>query len=177
MKNIDSINPKEIEAVLNAIESSDVAEVIIEQPNINIHIVRDSSAMSTTKQSKAKGTSTSDNIEQKASSIAPNASIPLAESSPSHIPEATNFGRRASDSENDKDILSPEVGIFLRAAKDGDAMLVKLRDEVAEGQVLAYVRANGIMYEIVSEHSGKITEILVENEQAVEFAQPIFRLK
>ncbi len=170
-----NIHAKEIEAVLNAIEESDVQEVIIEQPNINIHIVRDGSALAVKKQSKPNKSSIQVDPSEKVNNIvAPSAAMPSK-----HNSEEINFGRRTSDSEDssDNEILSPEVGIFLRAAKDGDAMLVKLRDEVVEGQVLAYVLANGIMYEIKSEYNGKITEILVENEQAVEFAQPIFRLK
>lgn len=167
MKN--SISAKEIEAVLNAIENSDVEEVIIEQPNINIHIVRDSSALAIQNKTTASPTNTTTDSTSKELDVS------SVETTAAIVEQVTNNDENIDEDYND--VLSPEVGIFLRTAEGGEQMLVKLRDEVVEGQVLAYVRANGIMYEIISQYNGKITEILVENEQAVEFAQPIFRLK
>lgn len=164
---IKTVNAKEINGILNAIEQSDVEEVSIEQPNISIHIVRDMSKQSAVKKSEG-------NSEAKLSSTTEN----KVSSTTNTTKESANILTKAS--ENDiahKDVLSPEVGIFLRAAKENDRMLVKLRDEVKKGQTLAYVRATGIMYEVKSDYDGKVTEILVEDGQVIEFAQPLFRLK
>ena len=48
---------------------------------------------------------------------------------------------------------------------------------VPEGQVVAIVEAMKLMNEIESDCSGKIVEILVENGQAVEYGQPLFRVE
>lgn len=43
-----------------------------------------------------------------------------------------------------------------------------------KGQVLGIVEAMKLMNEIESEFEGEIKEILVENEQMVEYGQPLF---
>ena len=45
-----------------------------------------------------------------------------------------------------------------------------------KGQTLAIVEAMKLMNEIESEFDGTITEILVENGEAVEYGQPLFRI-
>ena len=51
---------------------------------------------------------------------------------------------------------------------------MKVGDTVKEGQILAIVEAMKLMNEIESEYSGTISEILVENGEAVEYGQPLF---
>ena len=46
-----------------------------------------------------------------------------------------------------------------------------------KGQTLAIVEAMKLMNEIESEFDGIVEEILVENGQAVEYGQPLFRIK
>lgn len=76
----------------------------------------------------------------------------------------------------DKVIASPLVGVFYTApAEDADAF-VQVGDTVKKGQVLAIVEAMKLMNEIESDYDGTIAEILVENGQAVEYGQPLFRL-
>ena len=53
-------------------------------------------------------------------------------------------------------------------------MYVKVGDKVSKGQVLGIVEAMKLMNEIESEFDGTVKEILVENEQMVEFGQPMF---
>lgn len=52
--------------------------------------------------------------------------------------------------------------------------LCKVGDKVSKGQVLGIVEAMKLMNEIESEFDGTVKEILVENEQMVEFGQPMF---
>ena len=51
---------------------------------------------------------------------------------------------------------------------------LKVGDKVSKGQVLGIVEAMKLMNEIESEFDGTVKEILVENEQMVEFGQPMF---
>ena len=43
-----------------------------------------------------------------------------------------------------------------------------------KGQVVAIVEAMKLMNEIESEFDGVVTKVLVENEQTVEYGQPLF---
>lgn len=71
-------------------------------------------------------------------------------------------------------VKSPLVGTFYAAPAEDAQPYVKIGDSVKEGQVLAIVEAMKLMNEIESDFSGTVTEILVENGQAVEYGQPLF---
>ena len=51
---------------------------------------------------------------------------------------------------------------------------VSVGDTVKKGQVLGIVEAMKLMNEIESEYDGVVKEILVDNEQMVEYGQPMF---
>lgn len=75
------------------------------------------------------------------------------------------------------EIVSPIVGvIYLRPAPD-KADFKTVGDTIKKGDVLCIVEAMKVMNEITADLDGVITEILVENEQVVEFGQPLFRVK
>ena len=74
-------------------------------------------------------------------------------------------------SEKGEAITSPMVGTFYSAASPGTKPFVSVGDEVQEGDVVCIVEA---MNEIKSDFSGKVTSILVENSQPVEFGQSLF---
>ena len=71
-------------------------------------------------------------------------------------------------------VKSPLVGTFYAAPAEDAEPFVKVGDSVKEGQVLAIVEAMKLMNEIESDFTGTVTEILVENGEAVEYGQPIF---
>lgn len=78
--------------------------------------------------------------------------------------------------QEDQYIKSPLVGTFYAAPSEDSAPFVKTGDSVTKGQTLAIVEAMKLMNDIESEFDGVITEILVENGQAVEYGQPLFRI-
>ena len=71
-------------------------------------------------------------------------------------------------------IKSPMVGTFYRSASPGSKSFVELGDAIAEGQPVCIIEAMKIMNEIEADCEGKVTRILCENGQAVEFGQPLF---
>lgn len=73
-------------------------------------------------------------------------------------------------------IESPLVGTFYNAPSPEAEVFVKVGDTVKKGQVLGIIEAMKLMNEIESEYDGVVTEILVENEQMVEYGQPLFRI-
>ena len=73
-----------------------------------------------------------------------------------------------------KVVKSPMVGTFYRSASPGAKAFVELGSTIKEGEPVCIIEAMKIMNEIESDCSGKITRILCENGQAVEFGQPLF---
>jgi acetyl-CoA carboxylase biotin carboxyl carrier protein len=74
-------------------------------------------------------------------------------------------------------VTSPFVGTFYRATAPDQPPLVEAGSAVRKGQVLCIIEAMKLMNEIEAEVSGKITEILAENGQPVEFGQPLLRIE
>ena len=73
-------------------------------------------------------------------------------------------------------ITSPIVGTFYSATAPDKPALVKVGDKVKKGQVLCIIEAMKLMNEIESEYDGEVVEICVENEQMVEYNQPLFKI-
>ena len=71
-------------------------------------------------------------------------------------------------------IKSPMVGTFYRASSPGGKPLVDIGSEVKEGEAVCIIEAMKIMNEIEADKVGKVTRVLCENGQAVEFGQPLF---
>ena len=71
-------------------------------------------------------------------------------------------------------VKSPLVGTFYSASSPDSAPFVKVGDTVKKGQVLGIVEAMKLMNEIESEFDGVVKEIQIENEQGVEYGQPLF---
>ena len=75
------------------------------------------------------------------------------------------------------EIKAPLVGTFYAAPSEDAEPFIKVGDTVKKGQTLAIVEAMKLMNEIESEFDGVVTEILVENEENVEYGQPLFRIQ
>ena len=71
-------------------------------------------------------------------------------------------------------ITSPMVGTFYAAASPGAKPFISVGDEIQEGDVVCIVEAMKMMNEIKSDFSGKVTSVLVENSEPVEFGQALF---
>lgn len=74
-------------------------------------------------------------------------------------------------------VKSPLVGTFYCAPSENADPYVKVGDVVKKGQVLGIVEAMKLMNEIESDYDGEVVEILVENEQMVEYGQPLFVIR
>jgi acetyl-CoA carboxylase biotin carboxyl carrier protein len=71
-------------------------------------------------------------------------------------------------------VKSPMVGTFYRASSPGGKPLADIGSEVKEGEAICIIEAMKIMNEIEADKTGKVTRVLCENGQAVEFGQPLF---
>ena len=71
-------------------------------------------------------------------------------------------------------VKSPMVGTFYRAASPGAKSFVEIGSQVKDGETVCIIEAMKILNEIETDKGGTITQILVENGQAVEYGQPLF---
>ena len=70
-------------------------------------------------------------------------------------------------------IKSPMVGTVYLQPEPGANKFVDLGSQIKSGQTLLIIEAMKTMNPIESSLQGKVIKILVENEQAVEFGQPL----
>ena len=91
-------------------------------------------------------------------------------SSTNAIESHDNEGDYSSDP---RAIKSPMVGTVYLQPEPGANTFVREGDQVKNGQTLLIIEAMKTMNPIESTLQGKVSKILVENEQAVEFGQPI----
>ncbi|OHE80651.1 MAG: acetyl-CoA carboxylase, biotin carboxyl carrier protein [Verrucomicrobia bacterium GWF2_62_7] len=75
------------------------------------------------------------------------------------------------------EIKSPMVGTFYRAPSPEAAPFIEVGAAVNEETVVCIIEAMKVMNEIKAEVKGVITEVLAENAKAVEFGQPLFRVR
>lgn len=71
-------------------------------------------------------------------------------------------------------LKSPMVGTFYRASSPESKPFAEVGQTVNVGDTLCIVEAMKMMNQIESDKAGVIREILVENQDAVEFDQPMF---
>jgi acetyl-CoA carboxylase biotin carboxyl carrier protein len=74
-------------------------------------------------------------------------------------------------------IESPMVGTFYSSPSPDSAPFVKVGDKVDADTVVCIVEAMKVFNEIKAEQAGTIDAMLVESGTAVEYGQPLFRLK
>lgn len=75
---------------------------------------------------------------------------------------------------NGNEVKSPLVGTFYSAPSPDAPAFVKVGDTVKKGQTLGIVEAMKLMNEIESDYDGVVQAILVDNEEVVEYGQPLF---
>jgi len=78
------------------------------------------------------------------------------------------------DHPNGETINAPMVGTYYSSASPTSAAFVKVGQSIAVGDTLCIIEAMKMLNQIESDKSGVIKAILVENEQPVEFNQPLF---
>lgn len=73
-------------------------------------------------------------------------------------------------------ITSPIVGIVYLQPSPEQAAYKSVGDSVKKGETVCIIEAMKLLNEITSDFDGTVTEILVENEEVVEYGQPLFRI-
>lgn len=112
------------------------------------------------------------------------ASAPAA-SAPAAAPAEAPRGAEPAAEEDDEDGLpddayvqkSPIVGTFYRSPSPDADPFAKIGEHVKKGQVLGIVEAMKVFNDIEAEVSGKLLEVYPQNEEPVEFEEPLFAIQ
>ena len=74
-------------------------------------------------------------------------------------------------------VESPLVGVAYLASVPDKPAFVQVGDSVSKGQTLLIIEAMKVMNEVPAPRDGIVTEILVSNEEMVEFGKGLVRIK
>lgn len=149
---------KTIKQVIDLMKRSELSEFEFEENGFKLRLSRESSAPAAPIiQSVAP-------VAQVAATPAPAASAPSA-------------GKDKAEDPNVETIKSPMVGTFYRAPSPDSANFTDVGKKVDIDSIVCIIEAMKVMNEIQAEVKGTITEILVEDGDAIEFGQPLFKYK
>jgi acetyl-CoA carboxylase biotin carboxyl carrier protein len=73
-------------------------------------------------------------------------------------------------------ITSPTPGTFYTAPNPNDEPFVRVGSRVTPTSIVCIIEAMKIFNEIPADCSGVVTEVLADNQQPVEYGQPLFRV-
>ena len=110
---------------------------------------------------------------QPISYAAPAAAVPVAAAA---APAASAVVPAAAANDDTITIDSPTIGTFYSRPKPDAADYVKVGDTITEDTIVCIVEAMKMFNEIPAGVSGKIVEILVNNEDPVDNNKPLFRV-
>jgi len=156
---------REIEGIIKLVEASGIDELEIEEGGTRVRI----------KKSPSSGQPFL--IEHAMSAPAYGVPATAAFSPPGPGTPTTKFQpTEEAPPSNQFTITSPMVGTFYRSPSPDSAPFVQIGTEVQDDAVVCILEAMKVMNEIKAGCRGRIVEILVQNEQAVEFGQPLFKV-
>jgi acetyl-CoA carboxylase biotin carboxyl carrier protein len=110
-------------------------------------------------------------------SVTVSASVASHHSAPSHhapaAPVAVAAPAAVPAAENPGTVKSPMVGTCYLAPSPGAANFVDVGSTVKQGQTVLIIEAMKTMNQIAAPRAGKVTAILVDNGQPLEFGEPL----
>ncbi len=146
---------RKVKKLIELLEESDVAEIEIHEGEESVRISRISSTAMPV-------------------AAAPVAAPPAPAPAAAATPEPAASEPAAPAEPEGHIIRSPMVGTFYRAPSPTSKPFVEEGSSVAAGDTLCIIEAMKILNQIESDKAGKVLQILVENDQPVEYNQPLF---
>jgi acetyl-CoA carboxylase biotin carboxyl carrier protein len=148
---------KEIKSIIDLMKKHDLSVFEIEKEGFRLKLQRGASAPQATMVAPAVAASPA-----KAGSTGAEPSPPAA---------------KPIESVSMKEIVSPMVGTFYRAASPDASPFVEVGKPVTEDTVVCIIEAMKVMNEIKAETSGVIAEVLADNGKPVQFGQALFKVR
>lgn len=91
-----------------------------------------------------------------------------------HAPAAAAPAAAADAASHPGAVNSPMVGTAYLAPEPGAAVFAQVGTQISEGQTVLIIEAMKTMNHIPAPRSGKLTAVLVDDGQPVEFGEPLF---
>jgi len=151
---------KEIQNLIKFVSKSGVEEVKIEREKFKITIK--TGTKNPPQQIIVEGAKTNQIIE------------PQAKQEETVQSESQDENEVILENKNHIIVKAPMIGTFYRKPAPDKEVFTDVGKSVAEGDVLCVIEAMKLFNEIESEISGKIVNILVDDQSPVEFDQPLF---
>lgn len=145
------VDQKLIRDLADILNETNLSEIEIEQDDLRVRVSRQAASVQTT------------------SFVA--APEPVAAVAVPQAPEPTAAPAKSTD--NGNAVPSPMVGTVYLAPAPGSKAFVEVGQSIAEGQTLLIIEAMKTMNQIPAPRAGKITAVLVEDSQPVEFGEPL----
>ncbi len=144
-----------VQDVIQLMDASDISEISFEQAGVKIHLRR------------------GPGVPFQMAAPMMSAPVMSAPAMSAPAPAATAAAPGAAPVAAGNTQNSPMVGTFYRASSPDAKAFIEEGDKIEVGQVYCIIEAMKLMNEVKSEKAGKVTKILVQNGQAVEFNQPL----
>jgi acetyl-CoA carboxylase biotin carboxyl carrier protein len=156
---------KDIKSIVDLMKKNSISDFELEKEDFKIKLHR-------TDGTKAESAQVQNYIPPVAAQA-----VPAPAAIPATAPAAPETAADESNNSTDPEIKSPMIGTFYRAPSPESDDYVQVGDHINADTVVCIVEAMKVMNEIKAEMNGVITEILVENASAVEYGQPLFRVR
>ena len=157
--------------LIDAVSKSDLTGFKYEEDGIKLHLSKKENTCYVTENVSAPV-----NMTGTASAATVSAGVVSAEMGKTNAEGDQTLGAAAEEAAAGNIVESPLVGTFYSAPAEDAESFVKVGDRVEKGQTLGIVEAMKLMNEIESDYSGTVAEILVNNQEGVEYGQPLFRI-
>ena len=155
-----NLNVKEIRELMADLEKSTLRDVLIQDGEFSLHL---------SKNDQVQGP-----VAPAAAPSAPAAQPVASQATPT--PAAAAEVVPAPVAAAGKEIKAPMVGTVYLQPKPGEPNFKNVGDHVEKGETVAIIEAMKLMTEIKSDVSGTIAEVLVDNEEVVDFDKPLYRV-
>lgn len=149
---------RKVKKLIEMMEESDISEIEVKEGEDSVRITRGGAVLPVSVPAPTM-------VPAQAQAQAPAVAGAPAESS-----------RRVEVPQGAHLVRAPMVGTFYRAPAPSSPPFVEIGDQVKEGDTLCIIESMKMMNHIKADRSGKLEAILVNNEEPIEFDQPLFTL-
>ena len=149
---------KTIKQVIDLMKRSELSEFEFEEDGFKLRLSRESN----------------NSVAPIIQSVAPVNPVAATPATPA---TASSAEKEKAEDPNVETIKSPMVGTFYRAPSPDSANFTDVGKKVDVDSIVCIIEAMKVMNEIQAEVKGTITEILVQDGDAIEFGQPLFKYK
>jgi acetyl-CoA carboxylase biotin carboxyl carrier protein len=152
---------KDIKRLLDAVASADISEFAYETGEFKLSVKRGASDPAPVVVQQALAPVAAPVVDP-----APQQQASQQQPAESEAPAASHL----------VEVTAPIVGTFYTSSAPDAPSFVKVGDRVGAGTVLCIIEAMKLMNEIEAETAGTVAEVLVSNEDPVEYGQVLFRI-